>query len=169
MYVSYHFHPSSKYHSYRSHHDIHTLHTTTALDAISLIHYLLGPCAILYCVHSALHSRSQRHHCSLSRSLDSHHSTHDMDFPSIKHLLRRSRLRGFAAAPAHHVELRSPEAEAIPAADSDVLQWLDPRFYASLNEYSPEELSSMQSASQAKASAAAAVSCALTLAARSGI
>ncbi|WVQ76722.1 hypothetical protein IAR50_006396 [Cryptococcus sp. DSM 104548] len=67
---------------------------------------------------------------------------------AIAHILRRSRLRAFAAKAGHafHLDSRHTQAASEALEKKNVEQVLDKRFYASLNEYSPEQLSSMAAA-----------------------
>ncbi len=87
---------------------------------------------------------------------------------AVTHLIRRSRLRSFAASARHAFHLDPAVRGPIANVENDsTLEWtmekrefeeLDERFYASLNQYSPEQLSSMEIASSRSAAAAAGVS-----------
>lgn len=80
---------------------------------------------------------------------------------AVHHLLRRSRLRSFASTAGHAFHIHETIVGLGAAAENDSSnQWtiekrdaaeLDERFYASLNQYSPEELSSLSAASSASA------------------
>jgi hypothetical protein len=74
-------------------------------------------------------------------------TTNNMD--AVSHLLRRSRLRGFAAGSGHLTPTlpRVASENTSEELKLDVNVELDERFYASLNQYSPAELSSIQAAS----------------------
>lgn len=90
---------------------------------------------------------------------------------AVTHLLRRSRLRSFAAAAGHafhfdaaQLNLNMPTENGsthdLAGHKRDTVE-VDARFYASLNQFSPEELSSMalaEATSVAGDVAAAAVS-----------
>ncbi|ODO03061.1 hypothetical protein I350_05906 [Cryptococcus amylolentus CBS 6273] len=67
---------------------------------------------------------------------------------ALAHILRRSRLRALTAKAGHALHLDSRRAHPAPETleKKDVIQALDERFYASMNEYSPEQLSSMAAA-----------------------
>jgi hypothetical protein len=80
---------------------------------------------------------------------------------AISHLLRRSRLRSFSSkshvghfprAAIHDNVSDESENALLDSLDeqADVV-YLEERFYASLNQFSPEELSSIASASSAAA------------------
>lgn len=75
----------------------------------------------------------------------------------LARILRRSRLRALASAAGHalHLDGRAHAVtEVTPGSDAAV----DKRFYASLNEYSPQQLSSMAAAQSLSAAAAASKS-----------
>ena len=84
----------------------------------------------------------------------------------VNHLLRRSRLRSFAASAGHAFGLDAAVAKSGGAAENEsTFDWagekrdiieLDRRFYASLNQYSPDQLASMSEAAAATASAVVA-------------
>ncbi|KIR60356.1 hypothetical protein I314_03647 [Cryptococcus bacillisporus CA1873] len=73
----------------------------------------------------------------------------------LVHILRRSRLKALASAAGHalHLDGRADAATEV-TSESDAV--MDKRFYASLNEYSPQQLSSMQAAESLSAAAVAA-------------
>lgn len=75
----------------------------------------------------------------------------------LAHILRRSRLKALASAAGHalHLDSRANAATEV-TSESDAV--VDKRFYASLNEYSPQQLSSIQAAESSSAAAAASKS-----------
>ncbi|KIR76399.1 hypothetical protein I305_04957 [Cryptococcus gattii E566] len=73
----------------------------------------------------------------------------------LTHIFRRSRLKALASAAGHAFHLDG-RADAATEATSESDGVVDKRFYASLNEYSPQQLSSMQAAESLSAAAAAA-------------
>ncbi|KAE8540347.1 hypothetical protein D1P53_003292 [Cryptococcus gattii VGV] len=77
----------------------------------------------------------------------------------LAHILRRSRLKALASAAGHalHLDSRANAATEV-TSESDAV--VDKRFYASLNEYSPQQLSSIQAAESSSAAAAASKSAA---------
>lgn len=76
---------------------------------------------------------------------------------AVHHLLRRSRFRSFAAATGHAFRIDdsildsgvAPENDSTPGRVEEKREFaqLDVRFYASLNQYSPQQLASMALAS----------------------
>lgn len=77
----------------------------------------------------------------------------------LAHILRRSRLKTLASAAGHALHLDS-RADAATEVTSESDAVVDKRFYASLNEYSPQQLSSIQAAESLSAAAAASKSAA---------
>lgn len=73
----------------------------------------------------------------------------------LARILRRSRLRALASAAGHALHLDG-RAHAVTEVTSGSDDAVDKRFYASLNEYSPQQLSSMAAAQSLSAAAAAA-------------
>ncbi|OWZ45222.1 hypothetical protein J010_02564 [Cryptococcus neoformans] len=73
----------------------------------------------------------------------------------LARILRRSRLRALASAAGHALHLDG-RAHAVTEVTSGSDAAVDKRFYASLNEYSPQQLSSMAAAQSLSAAAAAA-------------
>ena len=76
---------------------------------------------------------------------------------AVHHLLRRSRLRYFASSSRHALQFDDRSLRENGLAEQmlekrDTFE-LNERFYASLNQYSPEELSSIAAASSAEAAA----------------
>ena len=85
---------------------------------------------------------------------------------AVNHLLRRSRLRSFATAAGHAFRLDAAAVRSgVPFDNESTFDWagekrdaieLDMRFYASLNQYSPDQLASIAEAAASTAEAAVA-------------